>query len=169
MKTADLVDAHGDAVRFCNLPFIKLGKRKLFSGPIHTVKCFEDNALLKAELQKTGHGRVMIVDGGGSTRFALLGDQIALILKENGWAGIVINGSVRDSAEIDLMDVGVFCLATTPRKSSKDGAGKAGIKVSFGGVDFLPGEFAYADHDGLLVSDPDYTAPCVLTNAQRTL
>lgn len=156
MKTADLVDDHGDDVRFCNLPFIKLGKKKVFSGLIHTVKCFEDNALLKAELQKPGNGRVMIVDGGGSTRFALLGDQIALILKDNGWAGIVINGSVRDRAEIDEMEVGGFCLATTPKKSSKDGAGKVGVVVSFGGVDFVPGEFAYADYDGLLVSKDDY-------------
>jgi len=156
MKTADLVDAYGEDVRFCDLPFIKLGRRKLFGGPIHTVKCFEDNALLKAELQKPGEGRVMVVDGGGSTRFALLGDQIALIVKENGWAGVVINGSVRDSADINEMDVGVFCLATTPKKSSKDGAGKVGAPVSFGGVAFSPGEFVYADHDGLLVSKYDY-------------
>ncbi|SCW50705.1 regulator of ribonuclease activity A [Rhizobium mongolense subsp. loessense] len=156
MKTADLVDAHGEDVRFCDLPFIKFGRKRLFSGPIHTVKCFEDNALLKAELQKPGEGRVMVVDGGGSTRFALLGDQIALILKDNGWAGIVINGSVRDSADIDQMEVGVFCLATTPKKSSKDGAGRTGEKVSFGGVEFVPGEYAYADHDGLLVSKDDY-------------
>lgn len=158
MKTADLVDDHGDNVRFCNSPFIKLGKRRVFSGPIQTVKCFEDNALLKAELQKPGDGRVMIVDGGGSTRFALLGDQIAMILRDNNWAGIVINGSVRDSAEIDEMDVGAFCLATTPKKSTKDGAGKVGGVVSFGGVDFVPGEFAYADRDGLLVSKEDYRA-----------
>lgn len=156
MKTADLVDAHGDDVHFCNLPFIKLGQRKSFSGPIATVKCFEDNALLKAELQKPGNGRVMVVDGGASTRFALLGDQIAMILRDNNWAGIIINGSVRDSAEIATMDVGVFCLSITPKKSSKDGAGRRDVGVSFGGVAFMPGHFAYADPDGVLVSAEKY-------------
>ncbi|MCV3735155.1 ribonuclease E activity regulator RraA (plasmid) [Rhizobium sp. TRM96647] len=156
MKTADLVDAHGDDVHFCNLPFIKLGQRKSFSGPIATVTCFEDNALLKAELQKPGNGRVMVVDGGASTRFALLGDQIAMILRDNNWAGIIINGSVRDSAEIDTMDVGVFCLSITPKKSSKDGVGRRDVGVSFGGVAFTPGHFAYADPDGVLVSAEKY-------------
>jgi regulator of ribonuclease activity A len=152
MKTADLVDAFGDDVLFCDLPFIKLGRKKEFSGGIETIKCFEDNALLKAELQKPGRGRVMVVDGGGSTRLALLGDQIALILKENGWAGIVINGSVRDSAEIHEMDVAVFCRAVSPKKSSKDGGGKVSSPVSFGNVTFRPGEYLYADSDGILVS-----------------
>lgn len=151
MKTADLVDDHGDAVRFCELPFIKLGRKRPFQGPIATVKCFEDNALLKGELQKPGKGRVMIVDGGGSIRCALLGDQIAVILRDNGWAGIVINGSVRDSEEINEMDVAVFCLGVSPNKSSKDGAGKAGAVVHFGGVEFRPDAFVYADRDGLLV------------------
>lgn len=155
MKTADLVDAHGDDVHFCNLPFLKLGERKSFAGPIATVKCFEDNALLKSELQKPGEGRVMVVDGGGSTRVALLGDQIAMILRDNGWAGIIINGSVRDSAEINDMNVGVFCLSVTPKKSVKDGAGKAGVPVQFGGVTFTPGAYVYVDADGVLTSSRD--------------
>lgn len=156
MKTADLVDAHGENVRFCNLPFVKLGRRRAFHGPAMTVKCFEDNALLKAELQKPGLGRVMVVDGGASSRFALLGDQIALILQANGWAGIVINGSVRDSEEIDAMEVGVFCLGTTPKKSSKDGAGRVGEPVQFGSVTVAPGEHVYCDRDGVLVSSEAY-------------
>lgn len=156
MKTADLVDAYGDDVHFCNLPFIKLGRRKAFSGPITTVKCFEDNALLKAELQKPGNGRVMVVDGGASSRVALLGDQIALILRDNGWAGIIINGSIRDSAEINAMDVGVFCLSITPKKSSKDGVGKRDVNVDFGGITFTPGHFVYADADGVLISVEDH-------------
>jgi len=155
MKTADLVDAHGEEVQFCDLPFLKLGRRKAFCGPIATVKCFEDNALLKAELQTPGEGRIMVVDGGASSRVALLGDQIATILAENGWAGIVINGAVRDSAEIDAMDVGVFCLSVTPKKSVKDGAGKAGGSIQFGGVTFAPGGYLYADADGVLVSAGD--------------
>ncbi|MBB2719835.1 UNVERIFIED_ORG: regulator of ribonuclease activity A [Rhizobium etli] len=155
MKTADLVDAHGDDVHFCNLPFLKLGKRKSFAGPIATVKCFEDNALLKSELQKPGEERVMVVDGGSSSRVALLGDQIAMILRDNGWAGIIINGSVRDSAEINEMDVGVFCLSVTPKKSVKDGAGQAASPVQFGGVTFAPGAFVYVDADGVLTSSRD--------------
>jgi regulator of ribonuclease activity A len=152
MKTADLVDAHGKEVHFCDLPFVKLGKKTSFSGPIMTVKCFEDNALLKAELQKPGEGRVMVVDGGASSRVALLGDQIAMILRDNGWAGIVINGAVRDSAEINEMDVAVFCLSATPKKSVKDGAGRAGGSVHFGGVVFTTDLHLYADADGVLVS-----------------
>lgn len=152
MKTADLVDAYGDDVLFCDLPFRKLGRKASFSGPVETVKCFEDNALLKAELQKPGRGRVMVVDGGASSRVALLGDQIALLLIENGWSGIVINGSVRDSEELDRMDIGVFCRSVTPKKSSKDGTGKASVPVSFGGVAFRPGAYVYADADGILVS-----------------
>jgi regulator of ribonuclease activity A len=152
MKTAHLVDAHGEEVHFCDLPFLKLGKKKSFNGPVMTVKCFEDNALLKAELQKPGEGRVMVVDGGASSRAALLGDQIAMILRDNGWAGIIINGAVRDSAEIDEMDVAVFCLSVTPRKSVKDGAGRAGGRVHFGGVAFTPDLHLYADADGVLVS-----------------
>ncbi|CAH2405525.1 ribonuclease E activity regulator RraA [Mesorhizobium ventifaucium] len=156
MKTADLVDAHGEAVKFCNLPFMKLGRRKAFFGPVATVKCFEDNALLKAELEKPGNGRVMVVDGGGSTRVALLGDQIGLLLERNSWAGIVINGAVRDSAELDDMDVAVFCLAVTPKKSSKDAAGKTGVTIHFGGIEFKLNMFAYADRDGLLVSETSF-------------
>lgn len=155
MKTADLVDAHGDDVHFCNLPFLKLGKRKSFAGPIATVKCFEDNALLKSELQKPGEGRVMVVDGGSSSRVALLGNQIAMILRDNGWAGIIINGAVRDSAEINELDVGVFCLSVTPKKSVKDGAGQAASPVQFGGVTFAPGAFVYVDADGVLTSSRD--------------
>jgi regulator of ribonuclease activity A len=155
MKTADLVDTYGEEVHFCNLPFLKLGKKKAFSGRITTVKCFEDNALLKAELQKPGDGRVIVVDGGASSRVALLGDQIATILRDNGWAGIVINGAARDSAEINEMEVAVFCLSVTPKKSAKDGAGKIGALVQFGGVTFAPDAYLYADADGVLVSDRD--------------
>lgn len=94
----------------------------------------------------------MVVDGGASSRVALLGDQIAMILRDNDWAGIIINGAVRDSAEISLMDVGVFCLSVTPKKSIKDGAGRAGVPVQFGGITFAPGAYVYADADGVLMS-----------------
>jgi len=153
MKTADLVDAHNDKVQFCDLPFRKFGRKRAFFGPIATIETFEDNALLRAYLQEPGNGRVMVVDGGGSSRCALLGDQIAKILIDNGWAGIVINGTIRDSLEIDGMDCGVFCLATSPKKSAKDGSGKRDVTVSFGGATFSPGHFAYCDADGVLVSE----------------
>lgn len=157
MKTADLVDKYAQDVRFCHLPFLKFGKRHAFHGPVQTVKCFEDNVVLKAELQQPGGGRVLVVDGGGSTRFALMGDMIAEILRDNGWAGIIINAAIRDSADIDQMDVGVRCLGTSPQKSSKDGAGKAGIPVHFGGIQFRPGDWLYCDADGVLVSDKQLT------------
>jgi regulator of ribonuclease activity A len=152
LKTADLVDAHQDKVRFCNLPFLKVGRIRAFCGPVATVKCFEDNALLKAYLREPGGGRVMVVDGGGSTRVALLGDQNAGILRSSGWAGIIINGAIRDSTEIDRMDVGVFCLAISPMKSGKDGFGKRDNSVEFGGVTFRPGDYVYCDADGVLVA-----------------
>ncbi len=152
MKTADLVDAHDALLQFCDLPLRHFGRVRAFWGPIATVKCFEDNALVKASLEQPGNGRVLVVDGGGSTRRALLGDQMALILKSRGWAGIIINGAIRDCAEIDQLEVGVLGLATSPKKSSKNGAGERDVAVSFGGAQFIPGHFAYCDADGVLVS-----------------
>jgi regulator of ribonuclease activity A len=152
MKTADLVDDHDERVSLCALPWRRFGRVRSFWGPIATVRCFEDNALLKQALQERGDGRVMVVDGGGSTRRALIGDQIAAILAASGWAGIVINGAIRDSAEIDAMPVGVFCLGATPKKSAKAGTGQRDLPIGFGGVEFRPGAFVYCDADGVLVS-----------------
>ena len=152
MKTADLVDVHDDKVAFCHVPFVSFGQLKSFSGPVQTVKSFEDNVLLKAELSKPGEGRVLVVDGGGSTRLAILGDIIAGILLDNGWAGIIINGAIRDSEEVDTMPVAVRCLGTSPKKSAKTGDGQVGIPVQFGGVTFHPGDWVYADADGVLVA-----------------
>ena len=152
MKTADLVDAHDDEVTFCNLPFRHFGRVRAFHGPVATVKCHEDNALLRAFLEEPGDGRVMVVDAGGSTRCAVLGDQIALIVRENGWAGIVIHGAIRDSAEIDAMDVGVVALATSPKKSAKAGHGHRQVAIAFGGARFEPGDWVCCDADGVLVA-----------------
>lgn len=152
MKTADLVDDHDDKVRFCNLPFLKLGQARTFHGEIATVRTFEDNALLRRCLGEDGRGRVMVVDGGGSTRCAVVGDQIAELARSNNWAGVILNASVRDRDEIDAMPFSVFCLATSPKKSRKEGIGECDVPVRFGGVDFLPGQFVYADGDGVLVS-----------------
>ena len=153
LKTADLVDAFDAEVHLCDLAFLKFGRKDAFHGPIQTVKCFEDNVLLKAELAKPGKGRVMVVDAGASTRVAVMGDMIAAILLENDWAGIIINGSIRDSQEVDNMQIGVRCLATTPKKSAKEGVGKVGVIIAFGGARFKPGDYVYCDADGLLVSE----------------
>lgn len=152
MKTADLVDEYDADVNFCHLAFLSFGKIPSFSGPIQTIKCFEDNVLLRAELETPGDGRIMVVDGGGSTRLAILGDKLAGFGVENGWAGIILNATIRDSAEINEMDIGVRCLATSPKKSAKSGAGEVGVPIQFGDVEFKPGDWVYCDADGVLVS-----------------
>lgn len=153
MKTADLVDAHYNDIELCDLDFRSFGRKRSFFGPVQTVKCFEDNSLLKAELQTPGQGRVLIVDAGGSTRIAVLGDMLATAMIENDWAGIVINGVIRDSAEINKMAVGVKALGTSPIKSIKRNQGLISERINFGGVSFTPQNFVYCDEDGVLVTD----------------
>jgi len=116
------------------------------------VRCFENNPLVRASLEEKGNGRVLIVDGGGSKRCALLGDNIAAMAVENGWSGIIINGCIRDSLDISKMDLGVKALATFPLKSSKRDPGLRDVSVSFAGVTVSPGDWVYADGDGVLVS-----------------
>lgn len=123
----------------------------MFSGPISTVRCHEDNALLKSVLSGPGAGRVLVVDGQGSRSRALLGDLIGKIAQDNGWAGVVINGSVRDVAILRTLDIGVKALGSNPAKSSKTGAGEHDVEVSFGGVTFRPGDLLFSDEDGIVV------------------
>jgi len=149
--TADLVDDIGPDVRSCDLQFRQFGGRSEFAGPITTVQCFEDNALLKSVLSQPGNGGVLVIDGGGSLHAALVGDVIAGLAVDNGWAGIIINGSVRDAATLRTLDIGVKALGTNPRKSSKDGAGQRDVTVEFGGVAFTPGHIVYSDDDGIVV------------------
>ena len=149
--TADLVDDIGPDVRSCDLQFGQFGARRQFAGPISTVRCFEDNALLKSILSEPGDGRVLVIDGGGSLHTALVGDVIAELGRTNGWAGIIVNGAVRDAATLRTLDIGIKALGTNPRKSAKTGAGERGIAVSLGGVDFIPGDLAYSDEDGIVV------------------
>ena len=153
MKTADLFDEFGAKVTFCDLPLQKFGHKPFFGGAIQTVKCFEDNTVVRAELEKPGDGRILVVDGGGSTRVALLGDILAELSISNGWAGLIINGSIRDSAEINGMNQTVFALGATPCKSAKENWGKVGGEIRFGGVVFKPGGFVYGDADGILYAD----------------
>ncbi|WFE91149.1 ribonuclease E activity regulator RraA [Roseibium porphyridii] len=153
MKTADLIDDHADVLSLVHLPFRRFGSRAHIAGPIQTIKCFEDNSVVRKELESPGNGRVLVVDGGGSTRVALLGDMLAGLALKNGWAGLVLNAAIRDSVEIDQMDILVYALATSPIKSAKDGWGKAGEDIHFGGVELRPGDWVYADADGVLISE----------------
>lgn len=150
--TTDLCDDHPDEVHILEPMFQHYGARHAFGGEMATVKVFEDNVLVKARLQTPGQGRVLVVDGGGSKRCALLGDKLAGFARDNGWAGVLLYGCIRDSAEIAGMDVGVLALATHPRKSWKHGAGQEGLPVTFGGVTLTPGHHLYADDDGVIVS-----------------
>ncbi|MGU3502684.1 ribonuclease E activity regulator RraA [Mycobacterium sp. C31M] len=152
--TADLVDEIYPDVRSCDLQLRNFGARSVFAGPITTVRCFEDNALLKSILSTPGAGGVLVVDGDGSLHTALVGDIIAGLAADNGWAGVIVNGAVRDAATLATIDVGIKALGTNPRKGTKTGAGERDVEVSFGGVTFVPGEIAYSDEDGIVVVAP---------------
>jgi len=149
--TADLVDDIGPDVRSCDVQFRQFGARTQFAGPITTVRCFEDNALLKSVLSTPGEGGVLVIDGDGSLHTALVGDVIADLAHSNGWAGLIVHGAVRDAAALRGIDLGIKALGTNPRKSGKTGAGKRDVTVSLGGVEFVPGDIAYSDDDGIVV------------------
>jgi regulator of ribonuclease activity A len=152
-KTADLVDAHADAVRSCEVQFRQFGGQLRFHGPVRTLKTFEDNALIKKTLSGAGQGAVLVIDGAASLRCALVGDVIAGLGQTNGWAGIVVWGGVRDSVALGKLDLGIKALGTNPVRSSKHGSGQLDVTVSFGGVEFRPGNWLYSDEDGILLSD----------------
>jgi regulator of ribonuclease activity A len=154
--TADICDEVERKAMVAEPLLRSYGGRRRFHGPIVTVKVHEDNVLVRKALEEPGEGRVLVVDGGGSTRMALLGDRLAAMGSENGWAGVVVNGCIRDSREIAEIDIGVFALATNPRKSRKHGDGQKGVSVSFAGITFRPSEHVYADEDGLLLLTEPY-------------
>ena len=155
-KTPDLCDEFeselGKSVRVVAPMFQRYGGRSSFSGEIVTLKIFEDNSLVREAFGENGQGKVLVIDGGGSLRCALVGDQLAILAKKNGWEGVVVYGCIRDSGDINGIDIGVRALNTHPQKSIKKGAGDRNIAVTFGGVTFHPGEYLYADEDGVLVS-----------------
>lgn len=151
-RTADLSDAHPQDARVCEIAFQSYGGVSRFCGPIATVRVYEDNVLVKRALQTIAPGSVLVVDGGGSTRYALVGGNLAAIAAERNLAGIVVYGAVRDVLELAVQPVGVFALGTHPRKSRKLGEGAANEPVQFGSVEFVPGHYLYADEDGLLVA-----------------
>lgn len=155
--TCDLCDAHEDKLADGSLSvlppyFRQFGKRKKFAGPAVTLKVFEDNVLVRAALELPGGGRVLVVDGGGSMRCALVGGNLGLLAEKNGWSGILVNGCIRDVDEINACDVGVRALSTHPRRSHRKGLGESEVRVDIAGVAVNPGDWIYADRDGVLVS-----------------
>ena len=151
IQTADLCDAHEDKVHVVAPMFRSFGGRPAFGGEISTLKLFEDNSLVRKALESPGNGKVLVIDGGASMRCALVGDQLAELGVKNGWTGVIAYGCIRDSKAIGQMDIGVFALGTHPRKTVKRNTGEVDIAVTFGGVTFTPGQYVYADEDGVIV------------------
>lgn len=155
--TTDLVDAHPD-LRVLEPLFSDYGGTRQFAGPVSTVKVHEDNVLVRQALEEPGNGRVLVVDGGGSKRVALLGGMLGRIAQANGWAGVLVYGCVRDTNELRACTIGVRALATHPRKSAKNGFGERDIPVTFAGVTIRPGDVLYADEDGIVLAETDLLA-----------
>ena len=151
MTTSDVYDEYGGAAQVCELQLRSFGGVASFSGPVSTVRCFEDNVLMKERLSEPGEGRVLVVDAGGSFRRALAGEKVVGLARDNGWAGLVLHGCVRDVEAIAQLAVGVKALGTCPRPSTKTGAGEVDVPVTFGGATFTPGAMLYADADGIVV------------------
>ena len=151
--TADLCDEFESLVKIAEPLFQDYGQLKSFYGEIATVKVFEDNVLVRKTLETEGRKRVLVVDGGASMKMALVGDQLAQIAYDNGWAGVVVNGCIRDSVEIARIRIGLKALNTVPKKSFKKGLGEVDEPVEFAGVVFEPGHFLYADHDGVILAE----------------
>ncbi|MGI6127480.1 MAG: ribonuclease E activity regulator RraA [Planifilum sp.] len=150
-KTTDLCDQFSSQAAACEDLFTSFGGKKRFSGPIATVRVFEDNVLVRKMIETIPAGTVLVVDGGGSKRCALLGDRLAAIALERGIAGFIIHGCVRDTAELARMDIGVLALGKVPLRSRKEGKGVIGEPVRFAGVDWIPGHHVYVDEDGVVL------------------
>ncbi|MGV9193989.1 ribonuclease E activity regulator RraA [Microbacterium sp. MC2] len=151
IATADLYDERGDQLDSLSLQLHDLGGRTTFDGPIRTIRCHRDNALVKATLATPGAGAVLVIDGGGSLESALVGDIIAASAVANGWAGIIVHGAIRDRVAIGDLPLGVKALGSNPRKSAKEGVGEVDVPVEIAGVVFTPGRHVWADADGVLV------------------
>lgn len=155
--TCDICDAHEDQLASGALmvlpPVFKIyGQNPIFSGPAYTLKVFEDNALVRTALELPGNGQVLVIDGGGSLRCALVGGNLAVLAVSNGWSGIVVYGCIRDTVEINACAIGMRALATHPQKSIKNGVGEVQLRVMISGVAVRPGNWIYADQDGVLVA-----------------
>lgn len=150
--TPDLCDEYPDLVQVLTPMLQNFGGVDSFGGEIVTVKCFEDNSIVKEQVAQPGQGKVMVVDGGGSMRNALLGDMLAEKASENGWEGLIIYGCIRDVDVIRQTKLGVQAISTNPRKTEKRGIGDLNIPVTFGGITFVPGQYVYADNNGVIVA-----------------
>lgn len=151
VSTADLSDSAGDRFVPCSLAWRGFGRVTSFGGAIATVRCRDDNGLVRAAVAEPGEGRVLVVDGGGSLETALVGDVLAGLALANGWAGLVVHGAVRDVAALRELAIGVVALGTNPRRGTREGTGERGVEVTFGGVPFRPGFQLFTDEDGVLV------------------
>ncbi len=150
--TADLCDDFSDNIAVAQPLFKSYGLQPRFCGPAYTLKVFEDNALVRSTLEQDGKGQVLVIDGGGSIRCALVGGNLGVLACDNNWSGIVVNGCIRDSVEINQQSIGVKALGTHPLKSIKKGVGDINIAVRFADVTFTPGHWVYSDEDGIVVS-----------------
>ena len=153
ISTPDLCDAYPDRVQVLEPILHNYGGRRSFGGLIATVKCHDDNSFVRKRLEEPGEGRVLVVDGGGSTHRALMGGDLAALAVENGWAGVVIWGCIRDIDEIRATDVGVQAYGVVPRKSRKRNIGELDVPLNFGGVNFHRDDWLYADNNGVIVAD----------------
>lgn len=151
-KTADLCDEYESSVSILPPGFISFGQHARFSGKVSTIKCFEDNSLVREAVSSPGNRQVLVIDGAASMNSALLGDQLAALAVKNNWNGIIVNGCIRDSFDISAMDIGVKALSTHPLKTVKRGMGERNVDVVFGGVTFHAGDTVYSDEDGIIVA-----------------
>ena len=152
LATADLIDKWDDALDSCDIQFRDYGGRARFAGTVTTLRCWQDNALLKSVLAEPSRGRVLVVDGGGSLHTALIGDVIAQTAVGNRWAGIIVYGAIRDVQAMRTLDIGIKALGSNPRRSTKTGIGHRDITIEIGSVQFSPGMQVFADEDGIVVS-----------------
>jgi regulator of ribonuclease activity A len=153
--TCDLVDEHGERARVIGSVLLDFGGRRRFKGIAVTIQCFEDNSRVREAVMAPGKGRVLVIDGGGSRRCALLGDMLAKQAVTNGWEGFVVDGSVRDSDELRKLDIGVKALGTTPRKSMRNGEGRSAVEIAVAGIAIAPGDHIFADGDGIVILSPE--------------
>ena len=149
----DVMDVHGEKARLLKPLFRNYGGRTQAHGSVRTIKCFEDSSKIHEILDADGRGCFLVVDGGGSTRHSVLGGNMALKAKANGWLGVIVNGCVRDVAELREVDIAIFALGACPRHSFKRGLGDIDVSVRFAGETIKPGNYMYADEDGIVVAD----------------
>jgi len=152
VSTADLLDEHGADLDSCELQLRQYGERTYCEGRVRTVRCLEDFELVRRVLTEQGRGMVLVIDGGGSLRSALLGDRLVVGGARNGWAGMIVAGAVRDVGALAGINVSIKALGSSPRRSASDGVGEIDVPVTFGYATFTPGEYLWSDEDGVVVT-----------------